>query len=245
MISCQNNSISEADKKKAIELNDQAVELIRDGKVEEAQDLYEQAHEIDESNPLVHRSLIGVYGQTKEFDKAFELLDELPEEMKNSAYYYQVKGRIYELAGDMGKAQENFIKAYEVSEIGEINSETDLNTLVNYAMAETVAGHRLRAVNRLNDALKINWLKESDIEFLETFRNEIEFYQGNGSMDFGNENEIKICTKNIDSLERVLKEHHINTSGSSSSNRTDDINSITVNEKFRSGIEKLDLKECE
>ena len=87
MISCQNNSISEADKKKAIELNDQAVELIRDGKVEEAQDLYEQAHEIDESNPLVHRSLIGVYGQTKEFDKAFELLDELPEEMKNSAYY--------------------------------------------------------------------------------------------------------------------------------------------------------------
>lgn len=245
LVSCQNNSVSEADKKKAIELNDQAVELIIDEKVEEAQNLYEQAHEIDKSNPLIHRSLIGVYVKTKEFDKAFELLEELPEEIKNSAYYYQAKGGIFEMKGDMGKAQENFIKAYEVSELDEIESEIDLNTLVNYAMAEAVAGHKQRALNRLNEALKTDWLKENHIEFLETFRNEVEFYKGTGSMDFGKEKEIKICTTNIDSLVGGLKKHHINISGSSSAFGGNEMGNISVTEKYRSGIEKLGLKECE
>ena len=245
MVSCQNNSISDADKKKAIELTEQASEFILNEEVGEAEKLYEQAHEIDKSNLNIHMTLIGVYGQRKEFDKAFELIEELPEEIKNSAYYYQAKGMVFELDGNMEKAQENFVKAYEVSEIGEIEDEIDLNTLVNYAMLETIAGHQQKAVNRLNEALKIDWLKESWIEHLELFRNECEFYQGNGSMNFGNEKEIKICTKNLDSLEGVLKKHHINISGSSSAHGGNEMGNISVTEKYRSGIEKLGLKECE
>ncbi|WP_397362261.1 tetratricopeptide repeat protein [Olleya sp. R77988] len=245
VVSCQNNSVSDADKKKAIELNDQAVELIMKGEINEAEKLYKQAFEIDKTNLNIHYALLGVYGQKKEIDKAFGLLNQLPEEQKKTAYYFQTKGGIFELDGNMEKAKENYVKAYELSEVGEIRNELDLNTLIGYAMIETFAGHKERAVNRINETLKTEWLTESNKEYLETFRNEFEFYQGNGSMEFENKTEITICTKNIDSLKRILKKHHINTSGSSSPIGKNKLAELRVNDKYRSGIEKLGLKECE
>ena len=245
IVSCQNNSVSDANKKKAIELNDQAVDFMMKGEINEAEKLYKQAFEMDKTNLNIHYALLGVYGQKKEIDKAFELLNKLPEKQRKTAYYFQTKGGIFELDGNIEKAKENYVKAYELSEIGEIKNELDLNTLIGYAMIETFAGHKEKAVNRINEMLKTEWLTESNKEYLETFRNEFEFYQGNGAMEFENKTEIKICTKNIDSLERILKKNHINTSGSSSPIGKNKFGKIRVNDKYRSGIEKLGIKECE
>jgi lipopolysaccharide biosynthesis regulator YciM len=243
--SCQNNSISDSEKKKVLELNNQAVEFMIKGEINQAEKLYRKAFEIDKTNLNIHSALLGIYGQKKEIEKAFQLLDKLPVEKKETAYYYQMKGGICELAGSTKKAIMNYNKAYELSEIGEIKNEVDLNTLVGYAMIETFAGYKEKAVNRLNEALKIDWLTLNNIEYLETFRNEFEFYQGKGTLEFQNEIEISICTKNIDSLKNLLKKHHVNISGSSSGIKTNELNRVKVKEKYRSRIEKLGIKECE
>lgn len=244
MICCQSNSISDSAKKEALELNNQAVEFMIKGEINKAEKLYKKAFEIDKTNLNIHSALLGIYGQKKEVEKAFELLDKLPNEKKETAYYYQKKGGIYELAGNMKLAKINYNKTYELSKIGEIKNEADLNTLVGYAMIETFAGHKEKAIDRLNEALKNDWLTQNNIELLETFRNDFELYQGKGSLEFQNEIEISICTKNIDSLKTLLKKHHINTSGSSSGIRKNEMNRVRVKEKYRSRIEKLGIKEC-
>lgn len=244
-VSCQNNSVSDADKRKALELNDQAVGFMMKGKINEAEKLYTQAFEIDNTNLNIHYALLGVYGQKKEIDKAFDLMNKLPEDQKNTTYYYQTKGGIFELDGNIKKAKENYIKAYELSEIVNIKNEYDLNTLINYSMIETFAGHKEKAVKRINETLKLDWLTERNKDYLETFRNEFEYYQGNGALEFQSKSEMVICTKNIDSLEKVLKKHHINTSGSSFPIGNNQIGEIRINDKYRNGIEKLGIEECE
>ncbi|WP_299016466.1 tetratricopeptide repeat protein [uncultured Polaribacter sp.] len=243
--SCENDGISDKDKKKAIELNNQAVDLRINGKMEEAKKIYEKALKIDGTNLNIRFALIGIYGEEKETEKAFELLEKLPEKQKGTVYYYQAKAGIFELNGDIENAKINYVNAYNLSEIGEIKNEKDLNSLVGYAMIETFSGQKERAVERINKVLKFDWLTENNKEYLETFRNEFEFYQGNGALEFENKTEIRICTKNTDSLKTLLRNNHINISGGSNPIGKNKLSELRINSKFRSAIEKLGIKECE
>lgn len=239
-ISC-NKSISVADEKRVTELNNKAVEYRMNNDLEKAKDYYTQAIKIDKSNSFIRYELIGVYIQQDSLDKAFAILDKVPVKEKETAYYYQVKGGLYEYKGQKAKAVENYKKALELTDNPKVNEEMDLGPLVNYAMLETVAGKKEQAVKRLNDALKLRWLTEKNIEYLETFRNEFEYYQGNANFEFEPKRDIMIKTTNSDSLELVLKENHINTAGSSSSSGRD-TTELFVSEKYRKGIEKLNIK---
>lgn len=238
--SCK-NSISEADKKRVTELNKKAVEYRMNGDLENAKRNYSKAIEIDQTNAFIQYELIGVYIEQDSLDKAFDLLEKIPNEQKETEYYYQVKGGLFEFNGQKGKAVENYKKALELTDKPNVKNEMDLGPLVNYAMLETLAGQKKKAVNRLNEVLKLNWLTESNKEYIETFRNEFEFYQGNGALEFDPKRDILIKTTNSDSLELVLRENHINISGSSSSNRND-TTEIYLSEKYRNGINKLNIK---
>lgn len=245
LASCQNNTVSDLDKKEALELNNQALEFMIRGELDEAEKLYKQAFEIDKTNLNIHYDLLGIYKQRKQADKALEHVNELSKAQKKTVYYYTAKAEIYALDGKMEKSKENYIKAYELSDVIEIKNEYDLNTLVGYAMIETYAGYKEKAVNRINEALKIEWLNEVNKDYLETFRNEFEFYQANGTMEFQSKTEMIICTKNIDSLEQFLKKHHINISGSSTPIGNNKLGEVRVNDKYRNGIEKLGITLCE
>ena len=243
--SCKNNSLTESDKIKSEKLINKAVDYRIKGDLLESKKLYEKAFELDKTNLNIHQALIGIYVQKGETQKAFKFLDKLSEKQKESVYYYRTKGNLFEYDGKNEKAKEQYKMALDLSEIGKIKNEQDLNKLINYAMLETFAGYKDSAVNRLNEVLKFEWLNKSDKEHLETFRNEFEYYEGNGELGFQNKKVIKICTKNVDSLEQILKENHINISGSSSSLGRNKTAEIRVNEKYRSGIEMLGIKECE
>ena len=238
--SCK-NSISEADKKRVTELNKKAIEFRMNGDLENAKINYLKAIEIDKTNTFIQYKLIGVYIEQDSLDKAFDLLDKMPNDEKETAYYYQVKGGLFELSGQKVKAVEYYKKALKLTEKPNVKNEMDLSPLVNYAMLETLAEQKMKAVNRLNEVLKLNWLTESNKEYIETFRNEFEFYQGNGALEFNPKRNILIKTTNSDSLKSILKENHINISGSSSSNGND-TTEIYLSEKYRVGINKLNIK---
>ena len=239
-ISCK-NSISETDKNRVTELKEKAVEYRMNGDLENAKRNYTKAIEIDQSNTFLRYELIGVYVEQDSLNKAFKLLEKIPSEQKESEYYHQVKGGLFEQNGQIEKAIESYIKALKLMDKPKVNDEMDLMTLVNYAMLETLSGEKERAVSRLNKTLELNWLTESNKEYITTFRNEFEFYQGNGSLEFDPKRDILIKTTNADSLKSVLKENHINISGSSWSNGND-TTEIYLSEKYRIGINKLNIK---
>ena len=243
--SCKSDLSSESKKEKITELNNKAVEMRMSGELSEAEKLYSQAFQMDNTNLNIHSSLLGIYIQKGEIKKAFDFLENLPDKQKRTVYYFQTKGNLFEYDGKIEKAKEQYKVALKLSEIGTIRNEQDLNRLVNYTMLETFAGYKDSAVNRINDALKFDWLTNNNKEFLETFRNEFEFYQGNGALDFQNEKIIKICTTNLDSLKQILSRNHINISGSSSPIGKNERAEIRIKEKYRSGIEVLGIKECD
>lgn len=238
--SCK-NPISEADKKRVTELNEIAVEYRMNGDLENAKRNYSKAIEIDQSDAFIRYELIGVYVVQDSLDKALELLEKIPAEQKETEYYYQVKGGLLEYRGQKEQAIEYYKKALELTDIPKVKDEMDLSLLVNYTMLETLAEKKEQAVRRLNETLDLDWLTESNKEYLETFRNEFEFYQGNGTLEFDPKRDILIKTTNSDSLEFVLGENHINISGNSSSNGND-TTEIYLSEKYRTGINKLNIK---
>ncbi|GGB68557.1 hypothetical protein GCM10007424_05720 [Flavobacterium suaedae] len=240
--SCQEkeNKISDADIKKAEELSMQAGDLYLDGEKDKALEKYNEAFKINNENFNYISSIIGIHVERNDFKKAFETLEELPVEDKKSVFYYQIKAGIYAFKKDYKSAKLNYQKAYEIAEpidAFDIEDEYDLMPLTGYAMLETYAGHKEKALKRLNTTLQLDWLSENNIMYIEQIRNEIEYYRGIRFDDFSYSNDITICTTNVDSLEKVLHQNHINSSGSSSGE-------IYISEKYRKGLEKLNITPC-
>lgn len=247
-IGCK-KTISEADKQRATELNNKAVEYRLNNDLEKAKEYFVKALAIDSTDFSIRNQFIGVYIEQDSIDKAFQLLEEFPEDQKESQNFYQINGLLYEYKKQMDKALESYKKALELTDLpSTIEDEMDLGLLVNYTMLETLAGKKEQAVNRLNKALELDWLTENNKEYLETFRNEFEFYQGNGNADFNFSNDLTLQTTNADSLELLLKNNHINTSGSGSRNMisTNDFKNDTVeiyvDEKYKEAIHQLGIK---
>lgn len=239
-------SISEADKKRAVELNNKAVDYRMNNDLENAKKYFVKSLEIDSTDFSVRYQLIGIYIEQDSLSKAFKILDEIPSEQKNTLNFYQTKGNLYDYSKQKNKAIESYKKALELAELPKVlKAELDLNELVNYAMLETLSGKKEQAVNRINKALKLDWLTENNIEHLETFRNEFEFYQGGGTREFTSEDEVYIKTTNADRLISVLKKNHINVSGSvsvSNSNFKNDTTELFIAKKYADAIDKLGIK---
>ena len=239
-VSCK-NSISEEDKQRVSELNEEAVEFRMNGDLENAKESYLKAIAIDQSNSFMRSELIGVYVEQDSLEKAFELLEKTPAEQQESNYFYQVKGDLLEQNSQLAEAIECYKKALDLTDEPKVNDEMDLIPLVNYAMLETLSGDKEKAVSRLDKTLELDWLSESNKDYITQFRNEFEFYQGHGALEFDPKRDILIKTTNADSLKLILKENHINISGSSSS-IGNDTTEIYLSEKYRTGINKLNIK---
>jgi hypothetical protein len=240
------NSVTEADVAKAIKKADEAKILMNDGKFEEAALKFEEAYKTNSDNfdYLVHA--IESYNQEGEHEKSLQLLKKYAERYEDSPIFFQQKASVYQQMGDIKSAKQNIRKAYEVwepIEINDLNNEVDLMPLTGYAMLEATAGYQQKALQRMNDALKLEWLSESNKKYLHRVRNEIEYYGINSNMIPEYTNDITICTTNIDSLEAVLFKNHINVSGSSSKGKQ--AGKVYVAERFRRGIEKLNFTPCE
>lgn len=240
------NCASEADVAKAIKKADEAKILMNDGKFEEAALKFEEAYKTNTDNFDYLMHAIENYNQEGEYEKSLQLLERYSADYTDSPVYFQLKAGVYQLMGDMKSAKQNIQKAYEVwepIEINDLNNESDLMPLTGYAMLEAGAGYQQKALQRMNDALKLEWLSERNKDYLQQIRNEIEYYDSNSSIILEYANDIIICTTNIDSLKAVLFKNHINISGSSS--REKQAGKVYVAERFRRGVEKLNITPCQ
>lgn len=240
---CNQKSVQETERKKAFTLSKKADENLINNDTTKAIKLYQKALKIDNKNLHYIFKLAGIYSVQKNFDKAIELIETIPESEKNTAFYYQFKGNIYDFKGEFGKAKYNYKKAFEKMDLKELKNEYDLNQLVNYTMLETLSGLKESAVERLNQAMNLKWLTDKNIEYLTIFRNEFEFYQEDGISSFNPKKEIKICTDNVEDLKKTLKLNHVNISSCNFSEPN--LNgTIFISKKFGKKIEKLNIKPC-
>ncbi|WP_397298862.1 tetratricopeptide repeat protein [Nonlabens ulvanivorans] len=240
VIGCKSN-LSDTEKKQVSELIRKAQVHRMNGHLDQAQVNYLKALEIDKKNTAIQYDLIGVYIEKDTLDLAFQVLKQIPEEERESTDYYHVEGGLYDYNGQSQKAIKSYQKALNLTQVPVVINQQDLNPLINYAMLETLAGKKEQGVNRLNNTLSFSWLAESDKALLQNFRNEFEYYQGTGVVEFHATRDFSILTNNPDSLEQVLKTHHINIKAKSTGQHHDSTE-IFFSKKFKSGIEKLGIK---
>ena len=244
-VSCKNNNTSDLDIARGIEHNNQAIEFILIGEIDKAKESYLEAIRIDKFEVSYYYELTKLYNKEKQYIESAKLLESMPIELQTTELYYIAKGRTLEAQNEIKLAVENYKKALDLNDKISINNELDLMSFTGFATLLTVTGQKEIALKEINNVLEKKWLSESNIEYLNPIRNEIEFYQGNGFKDFEITNEIKICTDNPDSLKNVLNKKHINISGVFYKYEGNQNSYLTVGEKFRKGIEKLNLKTCD
>ena len=170
-----------------------------------------------------------------------DVLEKMPNKQKEEVFYFQLKAGLLDYSGQNESARTFYKKALDLIDEPTLNNESDLYKLIDYAMIETLAGQKRTAVDRLNESLKLDWLNDDNKRYIEDFRNEFEFYKGNGSQEFEPKQDYVILTTDPYSLEQLLRNNHINISGSSSGSRVD-TSEIYISAKFKEATEKLKIK---
>lgn len=102
-------SEAQTEREKAIELKNQAIELMDNGKIDESLKLLEQAQQIDPEYINIPYEIAFAYQLAKNYDKSIEIAKPLLKHPDVFDQVYQLIGNSYDLKGDKEKA----IKIYD------------------------------------------------------------------------------------------------------------------------------------
>lgn len=102
-------SFGQSNTERAIELKNQAIELMDNGKIEESLKLLNQAQELDPNYMNIPYEIAFAYQLAKEYDKSIEVAKKLLKHPDVNAEVYQIIGNNYDMKGEKEKA----IKYYD------------------------------------------------------------------------------------------------------------------------------------
>ncbi|MEN8228313.1 MAG: tetratricopeptide repeat protein [Bacteroidota bacterium] len=102
-------SNAQTEREKAIELKNQAIELMDNGKIEESLKLLEQAQQLDPDYINIPYEIAFAYQLAKDYDKSIEIAKPLLKHPDVFDQIYQLIGNSYDLKGDKAKS----IKIYD------------------------------------------------------------------------------------------------------------------------------------
>jgi tetratricopeptide (TPR) repeat protein len=105
----QNQSFGQTDRETAIDLVDQAVELMDNGKIDKSLELLNQARELDPNYINVPYEIAFAYQLAQDYDKSIEVAKKLLKHPDVFDAVYQMIGNSYDLKGDIERA----IKYYD------------------------------------------------------------------------------------------------------------------------------------
>ena len=95
---------------KAVDLKNQAIELMDNGNIEESLKLLQQAQELDPNNILIPYEIAFAYQLAKDYDKSIEVTKPLLKHKHVFDQVYQLIGNSYDLIGDKDKAIQYYDK---------------------------------------------------------------------------------------------------------------------------------------
>jgi len=95
---------AQSNRDKAIEIKDQAIELMDNGEIEESLKLLEEAQKIDPDYINIPYEIAYAYQLAKEYDKSIEIAKPLLKHKEVFDQVFQIIGNCYDLKGDKNKA---------------------------------------------------------------------------------------------------------------------------------------------
>jgi tetratricopeptide (TPR) repeat protein len=233
--------------KRAIELNDQAIQLSVHGKIDSALTLLDKAIQTDSNYKRAYGNKLTFLWQLNRNEEALRTAIRLSK-LKNAtgADYFWV-GYALEHLGKLDKAKESYLI---VLNSAETHKSVTLNILQKMTHAELLAIVKgkefgMKEMQRIAEEYR----DSSSIKVLSILRftkNEIESYNGGGFLEFEQGETIHYCLTTDKSSKEVsdfLEENGINTKGVSMK-AGEGIAHIEIRNKFRKKALELGLVEC-
>jgi hypothetical protein len=226
--------------KKAILLNNQASELYRNDKIDSAIILLNKAIEVDSLYGLAHFNICNFLSELQKYNEAltyakhYFIID-----FNNGA---MVLGMTLEKMNLIDSAKYFYKKLLNNYEKLRIDS-LDYMSKVNIAFITTIAGDKAKGLIIINNVLAENKsLPELKLEFVKSFRNEIESYQEGGFLEISKDKGSKYwiaSDKDFDEMRKYLLDNGINADMISASGGY----RLSIRNKFRDKALKLGIVE--
>jgi tetratricopeptide (TPR) repeat protein len=225
-----------------IELNNKALELFREDKIDSALILINKAIEIDSAYHLAYYNKCNFLWQLGRNDEALLTAKQFVKNSNEQAFI--TLGLAYEKVGKPNKAKECYKILLDSATI--YYSDTlDFRTSLGFATLTTITQGKEKGyseIQKVFNKFQSN-LTEFELKELKMYRNEIESYQNGGYLEFmeGEEKQYCITTeKNIESINEYLLDNGINAQFFGNENGF----YLRIKNKFRDKALSLEITEC-
>lgn len=227
---------------KVIELNNKALELFREDKIDSALTLINKAIEIDSAYHLAYYNKCNLLWQLGRNDEALLTAKQFAKISNEQATI--TLGLAYEKVGKLNNAKECYKNLLDSAKV--YDSDTlDFRTSLGFATLTTITQGKEIGYSEIQKIFNKfqSKLTEFELKELKMYRNEIESYQNGGYLEFmeGEEKQYCIITeKDIESINEYFLDNGINAQISGNENGF----YLHIKNKFRDKALSLGITEC-
>ena len=150
-----------------------------ENKTDSAIIFYKKALEIDPTDIPTYESLIKTYWWNKQPELALEIIENVPNEIKESNSILILKGMTLERMDKLNEAMELYKKAFKESPKIRYKNEENLMEFIGYLTLQTVVGEKEQALAEF-ERLKKKKLTESEKQYINSIEPIIRNYRGGG-----------------------------------------------------------------
>ena len=145
---------------------------------------YKKAIEIEPTDITTIESLIKTYWWNEQPEIALKILNEVPNEIKESNSILTLKGMTLEKMDKLNDAMELYKKAFKESSKIRYKNEENIMEFIGYLTLQTVVGEKEKALAEFKK-LKERKLTESEKQYINSIEPIIRNYKGGGYNGLG------------------------------------------------------------
>lgn len=162
-----------------IKYQERGIEYQMENKSDSAIVFYKKALGIEPTDITTIESLIKTYWWNEQPELALKILNEVPNEIKESNSILTLKGMTLEKMDNLNEAMELYKKAFKESPKIPYENEENIMEFVGYLTLQTVVGEKEKALAELKN-LKGKKLTESEKQYINSIEPIITNYKGGG-----------------------------------------------------------------
>ncbi|MHB0756957.1 tetratricopeptide repeat protein [Polaribacter sp. M15] len=162
-----------------IEYQEKGIEYQMENKSDSAIVFYKKALGIEPTDITTIESLIKTYWWNEQPELALKILNEVPNEIKESNSILTLKGMTLEKMDNLNDAMELYKKAFKESPKIRYENEENIMEFIGYLTLQAVVGEKEKALAELKK-LKGKKLTESEKQYINSIEPIIRNYKGGG-----------------------------------------------------------------
>ena len=162
-----------------VEYQEKGIEYQMENKTDSAIVFYKKAIEIEPTDITTIERLTKIYWWNEQPELALEILNKVPNEIKQSNSILTLKGMTLEKMDKLNESMKLYKKAFEQSPKIRYKNEENLMEFIGYLTLQTIVGQKQQALAEF-EQLKKNKLTVSEKQYINTIEPIIRNYNGGG-----------------------------------------------------------------